>query len=94
MSCTDTQQRKQSIRSEFSYRRQAVQVFRTTQTQHRLKPKHTPQRFQRKHIDMVIMCNKKPLKSAAEIQADLMMTVPALSASPKHYLYLYMFMHI
>lgn len=32
---------------------------------------------------MVIMCNKEP---AGEIQANLMMTVSALSASPKHYL--------
>ncbi len=72
---------------------QAVQVFPATQTQHRLTPKHTPQHFQRKHIDVVIRCNKEPLKSAAETQANPTVTVPDLSGSPKHYLKLYMFMH-
>lgn len=31
---------------------------------------------------MVIMCNKESLKSAAEIRANLMMTVPALVRVP------------
>lgn len=31
---------------------------------------------------MVIMCNKEPLKSAAEIQASLMTTVPASYVFP------------
>ena len=73
---------------------QTVQVFLATQTQHRLKPKHTPLHFQRKHTDMVIMCNKEPLKSAAEIRANLMMNVPALSAFPKHYKPLYVCAHL
>lgn len=72
---------------------QTVQVFLATQTQHRLKPKYTPMHFQRKHTDMVIMCNKEPLKSAAEIQANLMMNVQALSAFLKHCINLYMFVH-
>lgn len=44
------------------------------------------------NTDMVIMCNKEPLKFEAEIQANVM-TVPARSKSRKHYLNLCMFMH-
>lgn len=61
----------QSIRSQFSFFTAARQLFTTKQIQDRPKHKLTPEPFQRKHLDMVIMGNKK---SAAEIQAALMMT--------------------